>query len=286
MLATLGSLAMYLSNYAPFFPIWKVFNSSIPPFNALQHPARFVIFLVLMLSVFGAKLISKLDNIKISNKILGHLKTAIIIALILFVFADLTKASYIITDNFKPWPMQKELIKWDDKFEYNDFYERFNLTEDQIKLLDENYFKSFEHFDTLSNKGDNKRTLDNMRLSNSMYVLSKGDIGYKGEHYFADADNGAVQLEKWSPNKIAFKANAEKDNLLVINQNYQKDWKTKEGLEVTNYNGLLAIKVPKGERTVHLYIFQNKILIGAVLSLVGVLGTFLLFKKGFFFGKI
>ena len=278
LLTTLALFLLYLSNYSTFSFIWKAIHA-IPPFTALQHPARFVVFLALMIAIVGAKVISRLSKIKISVKWQDYAKYAIIIALILFVFVELTKSSYIIISNFKPWPMQEGLIQWDDKFEYYDFYERFNLSEQQIAYLDANYIKSFEHVDTLSNKGINKRVLDAMGI-NKGTILSKGNPKYKGEYYFIDSNSGVVQLEKWSPNKISLKVKTEKDNLLIINQNFHKHWKTKERFEILDYNGLLSIKIPKGEHEVHIYVFQNKILIGALLSIIGIiLGAYLLTKK-------
>ncbi|MBI2559275.1 hypothetical protein HYW20_08190 [Candidatus Woesearchaeota archaeon] len=278
ILATLATFLMYLSNFSAFSFIWKAVHA-IPPFSSLQHPARFIIFLGLMISIAGAKVISKLNRAKTSSKWLDYLRNLLIIALILFVFIDLTKSSYIILSNFKPLPMQKDLIKWDGNFEYYDFYQRFNLTEQQVANLDANYFKSFEQIDTLSNKGVNKRGLDPMTINRGP-IMSKGDYGYRGEYYFVDTNGSFVQLEKWSPNKISLKAKTENDNILVVNQNFHNQWKTKENFEIINYNGLLGIKIPKGEHQLHIYVFQNKIFIGAFLFLVGVvLGFYLLLTK-------
>ncbi len=278
ILVTLAAFLMYLSNFSAFSFIWKAVHA-VPPFSSLQHPARFVIFLGLMIGIVGARVISKLNRAKTNNKWLDHLKNLIIIALILFVFIDLTKSSYSIIDNFKPMPMQKDLIRWDDKFEYYDFYQRFNLTEQDIAYLDAGYFKSFEQIDTLSNKGVNKRGLDPMTI-NRGNILSKGDTGYTGEYYFVDANGSSVQLEKWSPNKISLNLKTRKDNILVVNQNFHNQWKTKEKFEIINYKGLLGIKIPEGEHQLHIYVFQNKIFVGAFLFLIGViLGLYLLLTK-------
>ena len=279
LLATIGVFLLYMSNYSYFSFIWKWMHS-VPPFTSLQHPARFVIFLVLMLGIFGAKVVSKLSRIKINNIWINHLKNLTILILILFVFADLTRSSYIIISNFKPiQPMQEKLIKWDDKFEYYDFYERFNLSDKEVENLDANYFKSFAHVDTLSNKGTKNRGLDPMSISGNTRVSSKGEPGYKGEYYFKEPNAGSISLEKWSPNKVTLNVKAEKESILVINQNFHKHWKTKEKFEIVNLDGLLGIKIPKGEHEVNLYVFQNKILIGLLLSLVGIiLGAYLLIK--------
>jgi len=278
ILITLSAFLMYLTNYSGLSFIWQ-FIHSIPPFTILQFPARFVVFFVLMLGILGAKLVSKIDRLSISSSIWPNLlKKFLIAALVLFIFTDLAKSSYIIIGNMQPLPMQNAMIQWDDKFEYYDFYQRFNLSEQKVAELDANYFKSFEQIDTLSNKGVNKRGLDPIGI-NKGTILSKGDPGYKGEYYFADDSNSRVQLEKWSPNTISLKVYTDRDNILIVNQNYQNQWKTKENFEVINYNELLGIKIPKGEHTVHIYVFQNKLLIGLPLFLIGIiLGAYLLMQ--------
>ena len=110
-----------------------------------------------------------------------------------------------------------------------------------------------------------------MGITSNKSVSTKGDSDYRGEYYFIDSNNSVVQLEKWSPNKIALEVKTDKDNLLIINQNFHTHWKIKEGFETLNYDGLLGIKIPKGQHIVHLYVFQNKILIGAFLFLIGII---------------
>jgi hypothetical protein len=280
VIATIGALLIYLSNFDYFSVIWKTINH-LPLFNALQHPARFVIFLVLMMSLFGAKLISYVDKLKVKGNALDYTKKILLAALILFVFIDLTRASYIITSNMSPFKLEnqdeKDLIQWDDKFETYNFYERYNLNEEQIAYFDANYIKSFNHFDTLSNKGSNIRVLDNIPLVSNTAVLSKGNPDYKGEYYFLNDNISNVNLVKWSPNKISLRVKAEEDDILIINQNYNKNWKIKEDFEIVDYNSLLGVKIPKGEYTVNLYMFQSKFLIGLALFLIAVIsGAYLL----------
>ena len=199
---------------------------------------------------------------------LGISKTVLIAALVLFVFIDLAKSSYIITENFQPWPMQEGLVKWEEPLEYYTFYERLNLSDQEIQILEANYFRSFSHFDTLSNKGSIKGVYDPMGLQGGA-VKSKGDPSYKGEYYFNNPANAGIELIKRTANKISLKVETKEDNLLLINQNYHKAWKSKEGYEIISKDSLVAVKIPQGEHTVNLYVFQNKILIGLLLFSIG-----------------
>ena len=80
--------------------------------------------------------------------------------------------------------MQEGMIRWEEPFEYYEFYDRLNISEEQIQLLDANYFKAFSHFNTLSNKGSIKRVYDPMSLSPGGDIKSKGEPDYRGEYYF------------------------------------------------------------------------------------------------------
>jgi len=270
-----GTLLIYLSNYKPFSFVWD-FLHRIPPYTALERPARFVIFFVLILGVLGAMLITKIDRLKIKNSKWANLsKTILIYALVLFIFLDFAKASYIIIANFKPMQMQ-EMPRWEEPFEYYDFLYRFNVSEQQKEQLYANYFKNFAHVDTLSNKGSVRYVYDPIALPKAP-IKSKGELDYKGEYYFEKNNSGIIELVKRTPNKISLRLKTKEDSLLVVNQNYHKTWKAKEEFEVINHQGLLSVKVPKGEHSVNLYMFQEKILAGLLLSLIGiVLGAYLL----------
>lgn len=62
---------------------------------------------------------------------------------------------------------------------------------------------------------------------------------------------------------------------MLINQNYHKAWKSKEGFEIINKDGLVAVKIPQGTHNVNLYVFQDKILLGLLLfSIALILGIY------------
>lgn len=278
-LAVFGTFLIYLSSYEPFSFIWEIIYQ-IPGYGSLTRQARVLIYFALILSVVGAIFLSKIDKIKIKNsKYSNLLKRVLIAALVLFVFVDLTRAGYIITDNLKPWPMQEGMVKWEEPFEYYDFYDRLGISEEQIQLLDANYFKTFSHFNTLSNKGSVNRVYDPMSILPGGDIKSRGEQDYKGEYYFEKEGDNSIELVKWTPNKISLNLKIGHDNILLINQNYHKVWKNKENFNIINKGGLLAVEVPKGEHTINLYVFQNKIIVGLLLFLIGsVVGVFFLIK--------
>jgi hypothetical protein len=278
-LATLGVFLIYLSSFEQLSFIWEIIYQ-IPGYGSLSRQARILIYFALLLSITGAMLVSKIDKLRIKNLRHGKLfKKIVIAALIIFVFADLTKSGHIITSNLAPLPMQEGLVRWEEPFEYYDFYDRLSMPDDQIQVLDANYFKTFSHFNTLSNKGSIKRVYDPMAILPGGDIKSKGEPGYKGEYYFENDGENTIDLIRWTPNKISLQLKTDQDNLLLVNQNYHKVWKNKEGFNVINKDGQLAVEIPKGEHVINLYVFQNKIILGLLIFLISsVAGVFFLIK--------
>lgn len=78
-------------------------------------------------------------------------------------------------------------------------------------------------------------------LKNYAWYLNPG---YKGEIYFLNNPNNKAELQYFSPNKIIAKVSLLEPDTLIINQNYDKSWKS--NLRVAkSYDGLLAIDLDK-----------------------------------------
>ena len=275
VLPLLGSLLLYLSNFGFFSFIWEIIHP-IPPFTSLQRPARFVIIFALMLAIVGAFLISKIDRIRLENNRLNIAKKIVIALLVLYVFIDLTRASYMITGQFQPLDMPPNLVRFEEPFEYSDFYDRAGISDEEKRALDAGYLKGWAHVDTLSNKGSVKRAYDPIPIYKEIVVKAKGDSAYRGEYYLEG--EGSISLLKRTTGSISLKVSSETGSILVINQNYHKAWKAK-GFEVVDNDGLLGVVVPAGEHVISLKIFQGKIIIGSLLTLAGiVIGIYFLLQ--------
>jgi uncharacterized membrane protein YfhO len=141
-----------------------------------------------------------------------------------------------------------------------------------------NYIRSMTHFNTLSNKGSVYGAYDPMSISKGN-ISVKGQPSYKGEYYFKDSKKSDIELIKRTANKIHLKINADKNEVLVLNQNYHPEWKTKEGFKLVNADGLAGFEVPKGSYDVNIYVFQNKFLIGLILFALACASGFYIMKK-------
>lgn len=104
------------------------------------------------------------------------------------------------------------------------------------------------------------------------------DKNYKGEFYFEN-DEGKVDLVYWSPNIMVFNVEMKKNDKLIINQNYDINWKAiiDNGnyisvVSVENLNGLLSLSLGVSTtKKVILYYLPSSFLIGTVITLIGII---------------
>ncbi|MGH7814714.1 MAG: hypothetical protein ACREQI_12020 [Candidatus Binataceae bacterium] len=107
-----------------------------------------------------------------------------------------------------------------------------------------------------------------------MYAAAKADIGviscyenvrptigggisgfdqpnYRGEQYLLGP--GTVQLARWTPNALTFSVDALQPTKLIVNQNFDRNWRVVRGRGLLGvYEGLLAVIVPAGKQTIEL----------------------------------
>jgi hypothetical protein len=100
-----------------------------------------------------------------------------------------------------------------------------------------------------------------------MKVVASNQPGYRGEQYLLGP--GTLTLSRWTPNALSYDINTPTPNVLVINQNYDANWRAVQGLgEVFSYKGLLAVHLPAGIQHVRLVFRSNAFELGAVISLL------------------
>jgi hypothetical protein len=102
--------------------------------------------------------------------------------------------------------------------------------------------------------------------------------GYRGEQYMRGP--GTVKLIKWTPNALIYRVDAPAASVMVVNQNYDAAWElARGGGEIFSDNGLLAIRVPRGSQTIGLVCRGSAFAIGAIISLITLLGGIALFLR-------
>jgi hypothetical protein len=98
-------------------------------------------------------------------------------------------------------------------------------------------------------------------------VQAYNQPGYRGEQYLLGP--GKLALSKWTPNALSYDIDTPTPNVLVINQNYDANWRAVQGLgEVFSYKGLVAVHLPAGIQHVRLVFRSNAFELGAAISLL------------------
>ena len=122
---------------------------------------------------------------------------------------------------------------------------------------------------TMQNQG-NVNCFDNVLFL--PYATCKESEDYRGEVYFQQEKGTATQTY-FSPNLRRVTATTTDDDLLIINQNYDANWKaTIDGKSTPTLDAkhLLAIPLPKGEHTIEFYYLPIWLYIGAIISALSI----------------
>ncbi len=97
---------------------------------------------------------------------------------------------------------------------------------------------------------------------------------YIAQIYPVDQNAGAAHQTFWSPNEIRFRAKLKRETVVVINQNYDHNWRA-AGFAVVAHRGLLGIRMPPGDHRATLEFRPFSFTVGLLASVVTGLGIFL-----------
>jgi len=99
-------------------------------------------------------------------------------------------------------------------------------------------------------------------------VLGYNEKGYRGEYFMSD--HGTVKQTEWSPNRLSFDVSATAPTTLVINQNYDIDWRLESGNgTMASDHGRLAVEVPEGHQQLTLFYEPKHIVLALLVTVVG-----------------
>ncbi len=103
-------------------------------------------------------------------------------------------------------------------------------------------------------------------------VVAFNQPGYRGEQYLTGA--GSVTLRRWTPNALDYDVDTPASNVLVVNQNYEENWRVVRGKgAVFSRDGLIALRIPAGVQRVELGYRSYLFLVGLFVTII----TWLLF---------
>jgi len=113
----------------------------------------------------------------------------------------------------------------------------------------------------------------------SSSVMGYNQAKYSGEYYVVGP--GKVTQTEWTPNQLSYHVSAEAPTELVVNQNYFPGWRLVHGSgDLESRGGLLAVRLPAGSQEVTLRFRPQHFAVSVTLTLLGVIATILLSKKG------
>ena len=105
-------------------------------------------------------------------------------------------------------------------------------------------------------------------------LLAYNQQGYRGEYFMTD---GTVAQTEWTPNRLAFDISATAPTTLVINQNFDNDWRVASGNgTMTSDQGRLAVAVPAGHQQLTLYYQPEHMVLALLVTVAGWVAFFLL----------
>src|SRR5579875_812939 len=239
-LAALVFFVLALGGVRPWFP-WPLLHH-LPIFSWERMPERFLILFILAASVMAG----------LGSDFLARLyKPWGAAAALLLLLAAVADAWMVSRPNMDaPVAGQVATVATSPQFvqDYEDPWSMMNLA--------------------LASRGalHCNEELDFHEAANTR-VIAANQPGYRGEYYLSGP--GSLDQVRWTPDELRHDVATRAANVLVINQNYDANWRLVRGRgEVISYGGLLAVRVPSGTQRVWLDYKSNWFRLGAAISLL------------------
>ncbi len=261
---------LMLGNFS-FFAPWNFFNH-IPPFNYFDVTTRMRFVFVFILSILVAMLVTKIENISFSVNKLNILKTVIIMILVFYITFDLATNDYKLLDGSSYAELPE--INESEEFRQVENFPLYGALSSLYPTLLQNEGTPYCEF---------------VALDSSSPISTFDDEDYTGEVYLK-FKNGHVEYEYWSPNIMIVALNVTDNDILVINQNFDYNWKAADRevslfrrkpirLNRIYYKGLISTKVKPNDRKIIFYYMPYSFIVGLMVSTLSVIACFLYFFK-------
>ena len=119
------------------------------------------------------------------------------------------------------------------------------------------------------------RCYDPLRIKH--YAIGSDRPDYRGEQYLLDGGN--VTLEQWTPNALSFEVDTDLPTEMVVNQNFDPNWRLAKGKgEVFSNDGLIAVRLPAGRQRIELAYHSLGFVIGLAISMLSLVAMFLVWR--------
>ena len=233
--------------------LWSLIRK-IPFLSSLHGPSRFIILFVFALSLISGMVLSRVERIK-KYSIIAPIMVLIICLDLAFISIPLYSGTF---DQKMP-----NLIKKNDNY---------------FQVLAENKFIS-KYPNFLQGIGT-VNCYERVHPPTAVYPAydESGNFNkdYLGEVFFAKSLS-KVEYE-FSTNKIKASFDIDKPEIIVLNQNYDKGWKS-NSKDVKNFNGLVSTDVGPEEKEIEFYYLPNSFVIGLIISLISLISGIVYFIR-------
>jgi len=261
ILTGLTFLILSVSDYASL-DFWRILHS-LPVFNNMHCPLRFIIMFTFVLAILSGVGLSQIEEMKDKIeriKIKKWWEKAILCILLLVLIDLIVINSRALKEAFIIPPMKIE--------EESDFYQTYDITKYRAR-----YTPLWGNCDTypalLKNKGVVNAYDNTPRPRNA---LVKESPIYRGESFLLK-DTGRTHISHFSPNVVKVKVAISKYDTLVLNQNYDTGWRVKGAKDgkVISTKGLVSVAVTPEDHLITFYYLPTSFLVGALMSLFTVI---------------
>jgi hypothetical protein len=111
-----------------------------------------------------------------------------------------------------------------------------------------------------------------------MKVVGSNQPGYRGEQYLLGP--GSVALARWTPNVLSYDVYTPVSNVLIVNQNYDANWRLVRGNgDVFSQNELIGVHLDPGSQHLRLVYRSYAFLVGMAVTVLTSVFTLFLWRR-------
>jgi hypothetical protein len=245
--------------------LWELLHSA-PLFSMMRVSQRFRWVLLLVLALFAAFGLEAIRTFGRRRGLSPHAVSLVSAAIVLAVLADLTITDYRVwsqTFTIPPQPVERSA-------EFGQIAS-LPLYDANGPVRSEGDPPPRAAFSALYPALLGNRGVIDCYESAAVKVsaLPRGAPGYQGEVELTGT--GAARFRRWSPNRLDVEVTAHRPGLLIVNQNYDPDWRASGGKTVIEHGGRLAVAVTPEDRDIVLTYRPTGFIMGAPLSAATIL---------------
>ncbi len=263
LLTAVSLLLIGIGNFSPFAP-WTMLHR-YPVFSDMNMPSRiWIVFIFVSALLCGLSL----ESFKAKTARGIYLKNSILAVLFCFIAWDLMAVNTVFFNKkfFSSANMLRRPVFQAKPFRQTNMPEQYQ----QIYGAATAFFPQIFQNRGIVNGYE--------AIPIKRHAVPQGDPAYRGEFYLLD-QGGELSQKYWSPNKLVFHYNIDRPDVLVVNQNYDKSWRTSQKRMVKSHDGLISVELQAGEGQVTLYYFPASFAYGIVSFVAGVLLFIVMIKK-------